>query len=78
VKPWPVVVLYLVPTARAGGHYISKANGEKKVCPVEEQEAETLVYETDSNGQTTIHDAEDPMAKRQVAAQEMSARRTAL
>ncbi|MBU6435067.1 MAG: hypothetical protein KJS98_17315 [Nitrospirae bacterium] len=34
--------------------------------------SKTLVYETEQNGQTTIHDAQDSMAKRQVEAQEMA------
>lgn len=67
-----VAVLCLALTACAGGYDTSKANGEKKVHGVKEQETKTLVYETDSNGQATVHDAEDPMAKRQVAAQELS------
>lgn len=66
-----VVVLCLLLTACAGGHYTSKINGGKQVYRVDEQGAKTLVYETDQNGHATIHDAEDPMAKRQVAAQEM-------
>ena len=67
-----VAVLYLALTACAGGYYTSKINGEKKVYRVDEQGTKTLVYETDPNGQTTIHDSQDPMAKRQVAAQEMA------
>ena len=67
-----VGVLCLALTACAGGYYTSKANGEKKVYRVDEQGTKTLVYETDLNGQTTIHDTQDPMAKRQVAAQEMA------
>lgn len=58
--------------ACAGGYYTSKTNGEKKVYRVDEQGTKTLVYEIDPNGQTTIHDTQDPMAKRQVAAQEMA------
>lgn len=67
-----VVVLCLALTACAGGYYTSKVNGEKKVYRVDEQGTKTLVYETGLNGQTTIHDTQDPMAKRQVAAQEMA------
>ena len=67
-----IAVLCLVLTACAGGYYTSKVNGGKQVYRVDERGAKTLVYETDQNGQTTIHDAEDPMAKRQVAAQEMA------
>ena len=55
-----------------GGYDTSQVNEEKKVAPVDEQGTKTLVYETDPNGQTTIHDTQDPMAKRQVAAQEMA------
>lgn len=67
-----VAVVCLMFTACAGGYYTSKVNGEKKVYRVDEQGTKTLVYETDPNGQTTIHDTQDPMAKRQVAAQGMA------
>jgi hypothetical protein len=65
-----IAVLCLSLAACAGGYYTSKVNGEKKVYRVDEQGTKTLVYETDPNGQTTIHDTQDPIAKRQVAAQE--------
>src|SRR5580765_7318030 len=65
-----VAVLCLALTACAGGYYTSKVNGEKKVYRVDEHGTKTLVYETDPSGQTTIHDTQDPIAKRQVAAQE--------
>ncbi len=65
-----IAVLCLSLAACAGGYYTSKVNGEKKVYRVDEQGTKTLVYETDSNGQTTIHDTQDPIAKRQVVAQE--------
>ena len=67
-----IAVVCLALTACAGGYYTSKVNGEKKVYRVDEQGTKTLVYETDQKGQTTIHDAQDPIAKRQVAAQEMA------
>jgi hypothetical protein len=67
-----VAVLCLALTACAGGYYTSKVNGGKQVYRVDEQGTKTLVYETGPNGQTTIHDAQDPMAKRHVAAQEMA------
>jgi hypothetical protein len=57
--------------ACSGGYHAANVNGEKKVYRVDEQGAKTLVYETDQAGKMTIHDADDPMAKRQVAAQEM-------
>ena len=63
--------LYLI-AGCAGGYYTANVNGEKKVYRVDEKGAKTLVYEIDQNGKTTIHDADDPMAKRQVAAQEMA------
>ncbi len=66
------VILSLTLTACAGGYYTSKVNGEKKVYRVDDQGTKTLVYETDQKGQTTVHDAEDPMAKRQIAVQEMA------
>jgi hypothetical protein len=59
-------------TACSGGYYTANVNGEKKVYRVDEHGAKILVYETDQNGKTTIHDAEDPMAKRQAVAQEVS------
>jgi len=59
-------------TACAGGYYTSKVNGGKQVYRVDEQGAKILVYEIDQDGHTTIHDAEDPMAKRHMAAQEMA------
>jgi hypothetical protein len=67
-----VAVVCLALTACVGGYDTSKVNGEKNVSRVDEQGAKTLVYETDPNGQTTIHDTQDPMAKRQVTAQEMA------
>jgi hypothetical protein len=67
-----IAVLCLALTACGGGYYTSKVNGGKQVYRVDEQGNKTLVYEVDPNGQTTIHDAEDSMAKRQVASQEMS------
>ncbi|MBH0203676.1 MAG: hypothetical protein HP496_15585 [Nitrospira sp.] len=64
-----VVVVMMV--ACSGGYVTSNVNGEKKVYRVDEQGAKTLVYETDQNGNTTIHDTEDPRAKQQAAAQAM-------
>lgn len=58
--------------ACSGGYYTANVNGEKKVYRVDEQGAKTLVYETDQHGKTIIHDADDPMAKRQAAAQEIA------
>lgn len=72
LRSYCVAVLCLALTACAGGYYTSQVNGEKKVSRIDEQGAKPLVYETDPNGQTTIHDPQDPMAKRQVAAQEMT------
>lgn len=72
LRSYCIAVLCLALTACAGEYYTSQVNGEKKVAPVDEQGTKTLVYETDPNGQTTIHDTQDPMAKRQVAAQEMT------
>lgn len=67
-----LAVVCLALTACVGGYDAAKVNGEKNVSPVDEQGAKTVVYETASNGQTTIHDTQDPMAKRQVTAQEMA------
>jgi hypothetical protein len=70
LSSYGIAVLCLSLAACAGGYYTSKVNGEKKVYRLDEQGTKTLVYETDPDGQTTIHDTQDPMATRQVAAQE--------
>lgn len=66
--------------ACSGGYHISNVNGEKKAYRLDGQGAKTLVYETDQTGKTTIHDADDPMAKQQAIGQtrakEVSARQT--
>jgi hypothetical protein len=51
------------------GYVTSNVNGEKKVYRVDEQGAKTLVYETDQTGKSTIHEADDPIAKQLVVAQ---------
>ena len=65
-----IAVLCFSLAACTGGYYTSKVNGEKKVYRVDEQGTKTLVYETNSDGRTTIHDTQDAMAKQQIAAQE--------
>ena len=67
-------VICLSLTACAGGYYTSKVNEEKKVHPVDEQGTKALVKETDQSRQTTVHDAQDSMAKRRVAAREKAER----
>lgn len=74
VSALSVTLICVALTACSGGYYTSKVNGEKKVYKVDEQGNKALVYETDQNGLTTIHDAEDPMAKRQQSVQEMAER----
>lgn len=59
-------------TGCSGGYYTANANGEQQVYRVDQQGVKTLVYETDQNGRVTIHDADDPMAKRQARAREIS------
>ncbi|MFO0699021.1 MAG: hypothetical protein U0236_07315 [Nitrospira sp.] len=54
----------------SSNYYTADVNGEQKVYRVGEQGEKTLVYETDLQGKTTIYDVDDPMAKRQMAAQE--------
>jgi hypothetical protein len=54
----------------SSNYHTTNVNGEQQVYRVDEQGGKTLVYETDLQGKITIHDANDPMAKRQVAAQE--------
>ncbi len=58
--------------ACSGGFYTANVNDEKKVYHVDEHGAKTPVHETSQNGKTTIHDADDPMAQRQAAAQEIA------
>ena len=65
-----IAILCLSLAACSGGYYTSKVNGEKKVYRVDEQGTKTLVYETNSDGHTTIHDTQDAMAKQQITAQE--------
>jgi len=57
----------------SGNYYTANVNGEQKVYRVDEQGGKTLVYETDLQGKTIIHDPNDPMAKQHVAAQEAAA-----
>ena len=67
-----LAVAVVMMVACSGGYYTANVNGGKKVYRVDEQGAKTLVYETDQNGNTTIHDADDPRAKQQAAAQEIA------
>lgn len=62
--------MYATILACSSGYYTSKENGETKVYRVDKEGTKTLVYQTNGNGQTTIYDANDPIAKQQVAAQE--------
>jgi hypothetical protein len=68
------VWLCLAIVACNGGYYTSNVNGEKKVYRVGEQGEHTLVYETDRDGNTTIHDPEDTIAKQQAASEELAER----
>ena len=72
-----LAVVGFMMVACSGGYYTANMNGGKKVYRVDEQGAKTLVYETDQNGTTTIHDADDPRAKQQAAAQEIAEQRNA-
>lgn len=63
-------VILLMSGGCSSNYYTANVNGEQKVYRVDEQGEKTLVYETDQQGKLTIYDADDPMAKRQVAAQE--------
>ena len=67
-----LAVAVVMMVACSGGYYTANVNGGKKVYRVDEQGAKTLVYETDQNGNTIIHDADDPRAKQQAAAQEIA------
>jgi hypothetical protein len=67
-----LAVAVVMMVACSGGYYTANVNGGKKVYRVGEQGAKTLVYATDQNGHTTIHDADDPKAKQQAAAQEIA------
>lgn len=64
------VVTILMLMGCSSNYYTANVNGEQKVYRVDEQGGKTLIYETDQQGKITIHDADDPMAKRKVAAQE--------
>ena len=57
-------------TACAGGYHTTKVNGNEKVYRINEQGNKQLVYEVDRNGNTTVHDANDPIAKQHQAAQQ--------
>jgi hypothetical protein len=67
-----LAVAVVTMVACSGGYYTANVNGGKKVYRVDEQGAKTLVYETDQDGNITIHDADDPKAKQQAAAQEIA------
>jgi preprotein translocase subunit SecD len=54
----------------AGGYHTTKVNGNEKVYRLDEQGNKQLVYEVDRDGNTTVHDASDPMAKQHQAAQQ--------
>jgi len=64
-----LAVAVFMMAACSGGYYTANVNGGKEVYRVDGHGAKTLVYETDQNGNTTIHDADDPRAKQQAAAQ---------
>lgn len=66
---WCAIVVLMIGGC-SSNYYTAHVNGEQKVYRVDEQGGKTLVYEIDLQGKTTIHDANDPMAKRQVALQE--------
>ena len=68
---WSTVVVFMIGGCFSN-YYTANVNGEQKVYRVNEQGGKTLVYETDLQGKTTIHDVNDPMAKRQVALQEVA------
>ena len=70
--PSCLVMVCLALTACAGGSYSSKVNGEKKVYRVDEQSAKSFVNETDQDGKTTNHNAQDAKAKRQVPDRHMA------
>ncbi len=52
----------------SGNYHTTNVNGEQRVYRMDSQGEKTLVYETDLQGKTIIHDPHDPMAKQQVAA----------
>jgi len=57
-------------SACTGGYSTTKVNGNEKVYRIDEQGKKQLVYEVDRGGNTTVHDASDPMAKQHQAAQQ--------
>lgn len=66
-------VVVLMIEGCSSNYYTANVNGEQKVYRVDDQGGKTLVYETNLQGKTTIHDPHDPMVKRQVVAQEAAA-----
>ncbi|NGZ08307.1 MAG: hypothetical protein CV088_02850 [Nitrospira sp. LK70] len=63
--------------ACSGGYYTANVSGEKKVSRVDQHVVKKSVSETGQIGTITLHDVEDPMARRPVAAQEMAERSSA-
>lgn len=57
-------------SACAGGYHTTRVNGSEKVYRIDEQGNKQLVYEVDRDGNTTVHDASDPMVKQRQAAQQ--------
>lgn len=66
-----VAAAFFMIAACSGGYHTANVTGEKRVHRVDEHGAKTLVHETYQNGKTTIHDADDPRAKRQAGAEEI-------
>ena len=65
-----LLVAVLTLSACAGGYHTTKVNGNEKVYRINEQGNKQLVYEVDRDGNTTVHDANDPMVKQHQAAQQ--------
>lgn len=64
-----VTLLCLVFTACSGGYSTSRIIGNEKGIRLDGREAQNLAHKPDQNSHVTIHEAEDPLAKKQVVAQ---------
>lgn len=65
----PALLLAIVVglSACAGGYHTTRVNGTEKVYRIDEQGGKRLVYEVDRDGNTLVHDANDPMYQRHEA-----------
>ena len=77
IKPltfFAIGILLLTIAACGPGYSTSTINGVKKVYYTNEQGDRALVYEVDRDGNTTVHDENDPMYQQHLARQQMAER----